>query len=403
MSKLYDVIIIGAGPAGLGVARTLQEAGVKDVLLIERESQPGGIPKHCRHPTFGLQTFWRPMKGHTWAKKLLEYVQYPIRTATTVTALLPDGQVEVSSDGGMEILRAHKIVLATGVRETPRHPRLVSGVRPQGVLTAGALQQFVYLRGLKPGDHPVIVGTELVSFSAIWTLRSAGVRAVAMVEEGPRPTAWRLCLLFAKLLNVPVYLNSHVSRIVGSERVEGIDVSSKGAQKTLACDSVIFTGKFTGEYTLVRKSHLASDAGTGRPLFDQHGACSDANYYAVGNMTHPADMGDQCYQEGMRIGTTIGHSLQSKRDASTFVAVQHDDLIRISAPSVVRLDVADRKATFNIRVQRPVNGDVVVRDGDKELYRRRYRCMPERRILLKDVDMSGVTERSVLRISIEAR
>jgi hypothetical protein len=105
----------------------------------------------------------------------------------------------------------------------------------------------------------------------------------------------------------------------------------------------------------------------------------------------------------MRIGTTIAHSLQSERDASTFVAVQHDDLIRISAPSVVRLNVADRKATFNIRVQRPVNGYVVVRDGDKELYRRRYRCMPERRILLKDVDMSGVTERSVLRISIESR
>lgn len=402
MSKLYDVIIIGAGPAGLGVARALEQAGVKDVLLIERESQAGGVPKHCRHPTFGLQTFWRPMKGHIWAKKLLEYVHYPIRTAT-VTALLPEGRIEVSSDRGIETLQARKIVLATGVRETPRHPRLVSGVRPQGVLTAGALQQFVYLRRLKPGDHPVIIGTELVSFSAIWTLRSAGVRAVAMVEEGPRPTAWRLCQLFAKLLNVPVYLNSHVSRIVGNERVEGIEISHGGEQQVVACDSVIFTGKFTGEYTLVRKSHLAADYGSGRPLFDQHGACSDANYYAVGNMTHPADMGDQCYQEGLRVGGTIVQALHSEGEAAAFVAVQHDEVIRIAAPSVVRLSGAQSKATFNIRVQRPVTGDVVVRDGSKELYRRRYRCMPERRILLKDIDMGGVTEQSALHISIEAR
>ncbi|MFK3708448.1 FAD-dependent oxidoreductase [Klebsiella sp. NPDC088457] len=401
MSKLYDVIIIGAGPAGLGVARALQEAGVKEVLLIERESQAGGVPRHCRHPTFGLQTFWRPMKGHTWAQKLLGYVHYPIRTSTTVTALLAQGEIEVSSDRGLETLRARKIVLATGVRETPRHPRLVSGVRPQGVLTAGALQQFVYLRGLKPGNHPVIVGTELVSFSAIWTLKSAGVQAVAMIEEGPRHTAWRLCLLFAKLLNVPVYFNSHVSRITGSERVEGIETASNGVQKVLPCDSVIFTGKFTGEYTLVRKSHLASDFGTGRPLFDQNGACSDAQYYAVGNMTHPADMGDQCYQEGLRTGKMISQALQSGTPASPFVAVQHDDNIRIAAPSIIRINDAESKIAFNIRVLHPVTGDVVVRDGNKELYRRRCRCMPERRILLKDVDISGVTTESTLHIAIE--
>ncbi|WP_159236396.1 FAD-dependent oxidoreductase [Raoultella terrigena] len=403
MSKLYDVIIIGAGPAGLGVARALQEAGVKDVLLIERENQPGGVPKHCRHPTFGLLTFWRPMKGHTWAEKLLSYVQYPIRTATTVTALLPNGQIEVSSDSGMETLRARKIVLATGVRETPRHPRLVSGVRPQGVLTAGALQQFVYLRGLKPGNRSVIVGTELVSFSAIWTLRSAGIRAVAMIEEGPRPTAWRCCLLFAKLLQVPVYFNSHVSRITGSERVAAVETIGNGVERVIPCDSVIFTGRFTGEYTLIRKSHLAADFGTGRPLFDQHGACSDPQYYAVGNMTHPADMGDQCYQEGLRIGQTLARVLRSEVADVAFISLQHDDSIRISAPSIVRLDGADARTTVNIRVQRPIVGDVVVCDGDKELYRRRRRCMPERRILLKDIDMSGVTAQSVLHIAIETR
>ncbi|QKJ88593.1 FAD-dependent oxidoreductase [Paramixta manurensis] len=402
MSRIYEVIIIGAGPSGLAVAHALNEAGIKDVLLLERENQAGGVPRHCRHPTFGLQTFHRPMSGHVWAEKLVKRVAYPVRTNTTVTALKPGGVIEITSDNGMETLQARKVVLATGVRETPRHARLVSGVRPQGVLTAGALQQFVYLRGLRPGEQPVIVGTELVSFSALWTLRNAGIRPVAMVDDNPRPTAWRPSLWFAKLLRVPVYLGHHLSAIQGGERVQGIEITNQaGEVKTLRCDSVIFTGKFTGEYTLIRKSHLASDSSTGRPLFDQHGCCSDPHYFAVGNMTHPADMGDQCYQEGRRVGRYIADVLHETQEAGSLIPVQHDDIFRISAPSVIRRAGALDDVTFNLRVEHPGNGYIVVRNGDKVLYRRRHHCMPERRILLKHVDLTEVMTPGALRISFE--
>ncbi|WP_435945731.1 NAD(P)/FAD-dependent oxidoreductase [Dryocola sp. BD586] len=392
MSDSYDVIIIGAGPAGLAVARSLQEAGTENVLLIEREAEAGGVPRHCRHPTFGLLTEHRPMQGHVWAKKLVAAVRYPLRTSTTVTKLLPGGVIEVVSDSGAETLRAKKVVLATGVRETPRHPRLVGGLRPQGVLTAGALQQFVYLRGLKPGNAPVIVGSELVSFSALWTLRNAGVRPVAMIEEGRRPIAWRYCTLFARLLGVPVYFNHHVSRIVGLDRVEGVELTgADGTTRQLACDSVIFTGRFTGEYTLIRSSHLDYNPRSGLPLFDQFGACSDPAYYAVGNMTHPADMGDRCYQEGRRLGEIIARELVQPAAAGARILVAHGPNIRSSAPNIVRQDAAGGWVDFNIRVDKPVTGVVMVREGDKVLYRRRHRCMPERRIMLKRIPVPELT------------
>ncbi len=402
MSKQYEVIIIGAGPSGLAAARSLLEQGINNVLLLEREKEAGGVPRHCRHPTFGLQTFHRPMNGHTWAARILQCVQdtYEIRTSTTVVNIKPGGELEVSSDRGLETLHAKRVIIATGVRETPRHARLISGLRPQGVLTAGALQQFIYLKKLKPGTRPVIVGSELVSFSTIWTLRNAGIKALALIDEHARPVAFRISALYARLMGVKLHFGAHISKINGGERVESVEFTDQdGSQHLLPCDSIIFTGRFTGEYTLIRKSHLQAEPASGRPLFDQFGRCSDASYYAVGNMTHPADMGDQCYQEGQRVGEYVAQSLLAAERSSFNVPVLLDDVFRIAAPNVVNCGIS-REVTLNVRVNRAHAGEIVVSDGQRELYRKKHRCMPERRILLKNIDISALTPESQLSVKV---
>ncbi|EKK3319897.1 FAD-dependent oxidoreductase [Salmonella enterica] len=395
MSQIYEVIIIGAGPSGLAAARSLLKKGVKNILLLEREKDAGGVPRHCRHPTFGLQTFLRPMNGHVWADKILKRVASycEIRTSTTVTSIKTGGEIEISSDNGTETLKAKRVIIATGVRETPRHPRLVSGLRPQGVLTAGALQQFIYLRKLKPGLSPVIVGSELVSFSAIWTLRNAGIKALALIDENPRPLAFRPSVLYAKLLGVDVHLGSHITSINGKERVESVEFrDAEGKARKISCDSIIFTGRFTGEYSLIRKSHLAFEPESGRPLFDQNGQCSDPAYFVAGNMTHPADMGDQCYQEGLRVGLKVVESLAKDSLRTGTVPVVHDDVFKITAPNMICLSNPVEKATINVRVTRYFNGEIVVKRGAYILYKGRHRCLPERRILLKNIDLNGLTK-----------
>lgn len=337
------------------------------------------------------------MKGNQFAAKIVEDLgDTPIFTRSTVTQLHPNGKLTVSTADGLVEMQAKRILIATGVRETPRHPRLVSGLRPQGVLTAGALQQFVYLNGKKPCRNPVIVGSELVSFSALWTLKNAGVKAQAMVESGERILAFKPATLFAKAMGTPVYLNSKITEIGGLDRVEYVMVETKGKSHKIVCDAVIFTGKFVGENTLIRKSHLDFDASTGKPVTDQFSRCSDGIYYAAGNMLHPADMGDQCYQEGLLTGEYIANDLLANHHQSQIKSVQRipvnsDRNISFSVPACIDVDALSKESIdFNIKVEQAVQGTIKVMAGNTVLYEKKHRCLPTRRILLKNIDLTKI-------------
>ncbi|MDV5226827.1 FAD-dependent oxidoreductase [Providencia rettgeri] len=397
MNLNYDVIIIGSGPAGVGAALSLRRRGIHNIAILEREAHAGGVPRHCQHPTFGLLAFKRPMKGNQFAEKIVSNLgDTAIFTRSTVIDILPQGVLKVSTPDGIVEMRAKRILIATGVRETPRHPRLVSGLRPQGVLTAGALQQFVYLKGKKPCLNPVIVGSELVSFSALWTLKNAGVKAQAMIESGERILAFKPATLFAKAMGTPLYLNSKIIEIGGLERVEYVVIETAGKTQKIICDAVIFTGSFVGENTLIRKSHLDFDASTGKPVTDQFSRCSDPSYYAAGNMLHPADMGDQCYQEGILTGQYIAEDLlenhhQEVARHTPRIPVKFAEPIRFSVPACI--DYTSQKielVDFNIKVNSAFTGTIQVVAGNTVLYKKKIRCLPTRRILLKGIDLTKI-------------
>lgn len=384
----YDVIIIGSGPTGIAAATALQQQGINNIVILEREAQPGGVPRHCQHPTFGLLTFKRPMKGSTFVEKILSQASsVPILTGATVVELHPEGKLSVSCDKGMVEMQAKRVLIATGARETPRPPRLVSGLRPQGVLTTGALQQFIYLNRQKPCLRPVVIGSEIVSFSALWTLRNAGIKAQAMIEPRDRIIANRPFQLVAGAMGVPLYLNAKLLEIGGLDRVEFVKVERNGQTERIDCDAVIFTGEFTGEYTLLRKSHLDTIAGTGSPITNGDGRCSDPAYYACGNLLHPADMGDQCYQEGKTVGLAIAESLRhgEERQAGR-IPVSHDENVQFVVPACIDSRPDNRQIDMNIRVNRAINGQVTVKADGVVLYQRNHRCLPGRRIILKKVN-----------------
>ncbi|MEE4254552.1 MAG: FAD-dependent oxidoreductase [Desulfuromusa sp.] len=319
-SNDYDVVIIGAGPAGLAAALTLKSAGIESLLVVDRESEAGGIPRHCGHPPFGIREYKRAMTGPSYAKKLVQSAHengINIALKTTVTLLEPAGIITVNSPEGTRKITAKRVLIATGIRETPRSSRLVSGDRPLGICTTGTLQSMYYLKKLIPFRQPVIVGTEIVSFSALSTCKNAGIKPVAMVEENQRPTLrWPLYHV-TRLFGVPLLLQTRVVKIIGNTRVTAVKITDKsGNTREISCDGVLFTGKFTPESTLARMSHLKLDTVTNSPVVDQFGRCTDPVYYVAGNvlqrpsgskapiyyapnnLPQPVDVAGKCWHEG---------------------------------------------------------------------------------------------------------
>ncbi|WP_321371191.1 FAD-dependent oxidoreductase [uncultured Desulfuromusa sp.] len=341
-NKDYDVIIIGAGPAGLSAAMTLKTAGIDSILVVDRESEAGGAPRHCGHPPFGMHEFRRLMSGPTYAKLLVETAHAKninIALKTTVTNLEPGGIISVSSPEGLTKLTAKRILIATGTRETPRAARLVSGDRPPGICTTGTLQSMYYLKKMIPFRHPVVVGTEIVSFSALSTCRKAGIKPVAMLEENQRPTLRWPLYHATRIFGVPLLLQTRIVKIIGSTRVNAVKIADgSGNIREIACDGVLFTGQFTPESTLARISHLGLDYTSNSPIVDPFGRCTDPIYYATGNvLQHPAgdkaptkppiyykagnlpqpvDVAGKCWQEGQTTAKWIIQDLAGTLPAS---------------------------------------------------------------------------------------
>ena len=309
-----EVIVIGGGPAGLAAATDLARAG-RRVTVLDREPAMGGIPRHCGHYPFGMREFHRLLRGPDYAARLGQVALaagVTFRTGCTVTALHPGGVIDITDTDGPATIGARVVLLATGVRETSRAARLIGGQKPGAVLSTGALQGLVYLNGQRPFGRPVILGSELVAFSALLTCRHAGIRPLAMIEPGDRITAPGPARWLAWLLGVPVHLHSDIAAIHGRSHVDGVSLTGPSGSRDLDADGVIVTGGFRPEASLIRASHLALDPGSGGPVIDRWGRLSDPAYFAAGNLLRGVETAGWCWSEGRRTARAILAALQDR-------------------------------------------------------------------------------------------
>ncbi|MFI6488753.1 NAD(P)/FAD-dependent oxidoreductase [Streptomyces sp. NPDC050564] len=291
-----DVLVVGAGPAGLALAARLAAGGDTRVEVLEREQEAGGVPRHCRR---------RGFDGPGFARR---YAEAAIRAGaalrTGVTALGWCGPLALDTVGpaGLETVTATAVVLATGARERPRGARLVAGTRPAGVFTTGELQQAVHLYGQRIGQRAVVVGAEAVSYAAVDTLLDAGVDVVAMVTDLARHQGNRLRAVNSRLgQRIPLLTRTTVIELWGRGRLSGVALRHHdGLTASLACDTVVFTGDFVPDHELARRGGLTLDTGTRGPAVDGAFRTSREGVFAVGNVLHAVESAAAVAREGVR-------------------------------------------------------------------------------------------------------
>jgi thioredoxin reductase len=297
------VAIIGGGPAGLSTAARLAPH-VESVVVLEREKQAGGIPRHADHPGYGIRDRKRFMSGPRYARALVaeaEAAGAELLTETMVTGWDDPATLVATTRSGRLLVRPEAFVLATGARERPRTARMIPGTRPAGVLTTGQLQNLVHLHHKEVGTRAVVVGAELVSWSAVMTLKEAGCRTEALVSEYPVGESYSLFRVPGKVMfRTRVETSSKVVAIHGRGRVSGVEVENTrtGERRVIDCDTVVLTGDWIPDNELLRMAGADIDPASRAPVVDAAMRTSVPGVFSVGNVNHPVDTADVVALEG---------------------------------------------------------------------------------------------------------
>lgn len=393
MEQIADprVLIVGAGPAGLAAAHALSKQGIGNILVIDRDDEPGGLPRFCHHPGFGLEYARWPYTGPGFVKRLLRDLEgagVRIACRTTLLALRDGPEAEIVGPAtGLRRIRPEAVILATGIRESNRGNLAVPGGRAEaGILTTGQLQQIVARKVALPArlKSVIVVGTEHVAFSAIWTARMAGLRVTAMIGSEDRIMSFAPFGTLARLLGAQVMTQSHLREIETRDgAVAAALVETQHGTQRLATDGVVFTANWIPETAALAGSPVALDPGTRGPRIDQAMRTSGRGVFAAGNVLHGVESSGWCANEGRHAGDMVARYLRGELggDQTGGAIALSPDLDFI----VPQLWGAAEGLPFNLRMKADVaGGTLALTAGDTILWSGdRRRLLRMRRIAFR--------------------
>lgn len=371
--KIYDLIVIGGGPAGLAAAIAARRAGISDLLILERDGELGGILNQCIHNGFGLHTFQEELTGPEYAARFIEQakelsIPYKLNTMVLDLAASGDGLRHVTAmnrQDGLLQLCARTLILAMGCRERPRGALNIPGFRPAGVYTAGTAQRLVNMEGFLPGKEVVILGSGDIGLimARRMTLEGAHVKAVAelLPYSGGLQRNIVQCL---EDFDIPLKLSHTVVDIQGKDRVSGVTLAQVGAdrrpipgtEEQISCDTLLLSCGLIPENELSGRLGVTLSPATSGPVVNESLETSVPGVFACGNVLHVHDLVDYVSEEAARAGQQAAAFLKQCRAASDAdssepsVSLIPAGGVRYTVPQLVRLSHVDDTLLVRFRV-----------------------------------------------------
>ena len=347
--RLVDILIIGAGPAGLAAAIAARESGISSILVLERENEPGGILRQCIHNGFGLHRFQEELTGPEYAARDIVRVRelgIPVECGTTVLSVSPDRIVTcVSSVTGFQTIRAKAVILAMGCRERPRGALCTPGTRCAGIYSAGTAQRFVNLEGWMPGRRVVILGSGDIGLIMARRMTLQGAKVLACVEIMPYSSGLnRNIVQCLEDYGIPLYLSHTVTNIRGRERLEGVTVSRvderrnpvPGTEIEFDCDTLLLSCGLIPENELSLGAGVKLSGATSGAVVDDSLETSVPGIFACGNVLHVHDLVDHVSAESFRAGRAAADFVRSGKQEDSLIEVADGDGVRGTVPQLIR-------------------------------------------------------------------
>ena len=368
MNQIYDVIIIGGGPAGLSAAYSAWENGAKKILIIERDRELGGILQQCIHNGFGLHHFKEELTGPGYAYRCIELIkdkpEIEALIDTMVLEILDDKTViAVSPEKGLLQVQGKTIILTMGCRERTRGAIRIPGERPAGVFTAGAAQRMVNMEGFLPGKKIVILGSGDIGLIMARRMSLEGCKVEAVLEICPFSNGLtRNIVQCLEDYNIPLYLSHTIVKIHGHERVTGVTIAKvdekmqpiAGTEFDIECDTLLLSVGLIPENELSRGLNLEMHPLTSGPIVDQRRQTSMPGIFAAGNVVHVHDLVDFVSEEAEIAGKFAALTALGKLDEElTVVNVEAGNGIRTCVPQKLSLPQEGEAARLFMRVANP--------------------------------------------------
>ena len=364
--KVYDIVIIGGGPAGMAAAVAAKKQGIERILILERDRELGGILNQCIHNGFGLHTFQEELTGPEYADRFIGQVKlYNIeyKLNTMVMDVSRDKRVTaMNREEGMFEIQAKAIILAMGCRERSRGALNIPGYRPAGIYSAGTAQRLVNMEGFLPGREVVILGSGDIGLimARRMTLEGAKVKVVAelMPYSGGLKRNIVQCLDDYK---IPLKLSHTVIDIKGKERVEGVTLAEvdenrrpiKGTEEFYSCDTLLLSVGLIPENEISGSMGVELNPITSGPKVNERLETSIEGVFACGNVLHVHDLVDFVSEEAAAAGKNAAMYVQEGESASEQgrkIKLRPLEGVRYTVPETINPMRMDEKLTVRFRV-----------------------------------------------------